>query len=122
MGACIIPAIGAGAGLLGGLISNQPMEYRETPYQQQLGGFMGNLMRQGGTQMPPEMFAQMQQAYAMPQSANWAAGIMPQMFGGAGGFGMPPMGQGAGMTGMGFPQQMPPQMGMPMGGFNPFAM
>lgn len=131
MGACIVPAITGGLGLLGGLITNRPQEYRQTPFQQQMGSFMGNLMQQGGTQMPADMFGQFQQAYAMPQSAQWAAGIMPQMFGGGGmggGFGMPPqMGMGAGMSGMGFPQQPPPQMGGwggPGGGgfgMNPFA-
>lgn len=121
MGACIIPAIGAGLGLLGGAFKNKPQEYRQTPFQQQMGGFMGNLMQQGGTQMPYSMFDQYQQAYAVPQSVPWAMNIMPQMFGG-GGFGMPPqMGQGAGMSGMGFPQQMPPQMGGGGFGFNPFA-
>ena len=112
MGMTAIPAIGAGLGLVSSLISNRPQQYRETPFQQQLGGFMGNLLQQGGTQMPPELFGQMQQAYQMPQSVPWAMGIMPGMFGG----GMQP---GYGQT--------PPwaqRQGMPQAGFgmNPFAM
>ena len=132
MGMAAIPIITAGLGLASSLIGRgRQQEYRETPFQQQLGGFMGNLLQRGGTQMSPELFGQMQQAYQMPQSVPWAMGIMPGQFGG-GGFGMPPGMQGAGMgaSGMGFPQQMPQQMpmgggfGMPQAGFwmNPFAM
>ena len=138
MGACIPIIVAAGANIASSLISKgKKQEFRETPFQQQLGGFMGNLLQQGGTQMPPELFGQMQQAYQMPQSAPWAMGLLPGMFGGGFGMGggMSPGMQGAGMgaSGMGFPQQMPQQMpqmpmgggfGMPQAGFgmNPFAM
>lgn len=134
MGMAAIPAIGAGLGLVSSLIGRgRPQEYRETPFQQQMGGWLMNQLQQGQTQMPPEMLAQMQQAYAMPQSVPWAMGLLPGQFGG-GGLGMPQGMQGAGMgaSGMGFPQQMPQQMppqmgggfGMPQAGFgmNPFAM
>ena len=143
MGMAARPAIGAGLGLVGSLFGGQgrPQEYRETPFQQQMGGWLMNQLQQGQTQMSPEMLAQMQQAYAVPQSAQWAMGLLPGMFGGGGGGfgmggGMPQGMQGAGMgaSGMGFPQQMPQQMppqayggggfGMPRAGFgmNPFAM
>ena len=134
MGMAAIPIITAGLGLASSLIGRgRQQEYRETPFQQQMGGYLMNQLQQGQQQMSPEMFGQFQQAYQMPQSVPWAMGILPGQFGG-GGFGMPPGMQGAGMgaSGMGFPQQMQqmPQMpmgggfGMPQAGFgmNPFAM
>ena len=134
MGMAAIPLIGAGAGLLGSLFKNKPQEYRQTPFQSQYGNYlMGGL---GGQQtMNPQQLAQWQQAYAVPQQAQWAMNILPQMFGGMGGggfggFGMP-------QTGVSLPQQQMPMQGMPQqmpqsvgwggqggGGFgmNPFAM
>ncbi len=112
MGGAAIPIIGAGLGLASSLLRNQPQQYRQTPFQQQYGNWlMGNIQRGRQTMNPQEMAA-FQQAYAVPPQAQWAANIMPQMFGGNqgfGGFGMPQSAGWGGQGGGGF-------------GINPFAM
>ena len=130
MGMGAIPLIGAGLGLVSSFFKNKPQEYRETPFQQQMGNWLMKQMQGGQTSMNPQQLAQWQQAYAVPQQAQWAMNLLPQMFGGSqgfGGLGMPQ--QGMGMQGM--PMQggwggqggggfgMPPMQG---GGMNPFAM
>ena len=119
MGTAAIPIITAGLGLAGSLFRNRPQEYRQTPFQAQMGNWLMGQMRGGQTTMNPQQLAAFQQAYAVPQQAQWAMNILPQMFGG-GGFGMP-------QTGVSLPQQLPQSVGwggQGGGGFgmNPFAM
>jgi len=107
MGPWVIPLISSGLGLLGSLFKGNEQQYRQTPLQQQLEGFMQNLLARGGTQMSPDLFAKYMQSYAVPQQAQWAMNILPQMFGGQL-FGGQPTGAGG----------FNPSMGA--GGFNPF--
>ena len=107
VGPWVIPLISSGLGLLGSLFKGNEQQYRQTPLQQQLGGFMQRLLARGGTQMSPDLFAKYMQSYAVPQQAQWAMNILPQMFGGQS-FG----GQPTGASGFN------PSMGA--GGFNPF--
>ena len=128
MGPLVIPAITTGLSLLSSLFKNKPQEYRQTPLQSQLGAYMQRLLSQGGQGMSPDLFAKYQQAYAVPQQAQWAMNLLPQIFGGMN-FGGQGMGGGQMPQGMG---QMPmqggggQQMGMPQMSFgnmqNPFAM